>query len=295
MLENFLSALSESGAVKYVKRIILVTGAKQYGVHLGPARNPMMETDPWLRDPSWPPNFYYRQQDALKDFCEANPGVEWVVTYPNDVIGFAKGNYMNLAAGLGLYAVVTRELQEMEGKEIQKDKFLPFPGSEAFYSKFDSFTTSSLHARFCVWAATEPRAANQAFNVVNGDVQSWQSLWPSLARRFGMTVPNDQFSSLLGEFATETTLYDPPPLSLVAVEMGLASKIQPGRLSQRINLAKWSQQDKVKEAWNRLAQREGLQVDAFEKATWAFIDFVLGRDYDLVISMSKARECGWTG
>ena len=28
---------------------------------------------------------------------------------------------------------------------------------------------------------------------------------------------------------------------------------------------------------------------------WAFAGFVLGRNYDLVISMSKARAAGWTG
>jgi hypothetical protein len=64
---------------------------------------------------------------------------------------------------------------------------------------------------------------------------------------------------------------------------------------QRVSLAKWSQKREVKEAWERLAEREGLQRDAFEKATWAFVDFVLGRDYDIVQSMSKARAAGWTG
>ena len=29
--------------------------------------------------------------------------------------------------------------------------------------------------------------------------------------------------------------------------------------------------------------------------TWWFLDFVLGRDFDLVISMSKARSFGWKG
>lgn len=49
------------------------------------------------------------------------------------------------------------------------------------------------------------------------------------------------------------------------------------------------------EAWQRLAGREGLQQDAFEKATWDFLGFVLGRNFDVVISMSKARALGWTG
>jgi hypothetical protein len=44
-----------------------------------------------------------------------------------------------------------------------------------------------------------------------------------------------------------------------------------------------------------LAIREGLKQDVFDKATWGFLNFILGRTFDLVISMSKARALGWTG
>ncbi|KAK3694203.1 hypothetical protein B0T22DRAFT_451911 [Podospora appendiculata] len=283
MLESFLQALEITGAVRSIQRFILVTGAKQYGVHLGQPKNPQLESDPWLRDTRWPPNFYYRQQDILKAFCAKHTSVSWVVTYPNDVIGFATGNFMNLVSGLGIYAAVSKEM----GQD------LVFPGSETFYTKFDSFTCSKLHAQFCEWAALEPKAANQAFNVVNGDVQSWQDMWPRVARRFGMKVKADQFVGE-SELADRTTL-DTPPLSLVANEIGLEGKVLPSRVEQRISLVKWSQADEVKQAWSRLAKREGLQEEAMEKATWAFLDFVLGRSFDIVISMSKSREMGWTG
>lgn len=46
MLESFLTALTKTGAINGIKRIILVTGAKQYGVHLGVTKNPMLEDDP---------------------------------------------------------------------------------------------------------------------------------------------------------------------------------------------------------------------------------------------------------
>jgi len=284
MLANFLGALEITDAASKIKRIVLVTGAKQYGVHLGQVKNPMLEDDPWLRDSAWPPNFYYRQQDILRSFCEKHTNISWVVTYPNDVIGFAKGNYMNLASSIGIYAAVSKEL----GQD------LVWPGSETFYTRFDSFTSSSLHARFCLWAAREPKAANQAFNVVNGDVQSWQDLWPRVARRFGMKVKPDQFAGK-SELEKTTPLGSPAPVTLVAKEIGLEGRIGGSEMAQRINLAQWGQQDEVKEAWNRLAQREGLEKDAFEKATWAFLDFILGRNFDLVISMSKAREMGWAG
>lgn len=45
MLENFLRALEMTGIARTLKRITLVTGAKQYGVHLGEVKNPLLETD----------------------------------------------------------------------------------------------------------------------------------------------------------------------------------------------------------------------------------------------------------
>lgn len=289
MLDNYLKSLEITGAVKKVKRIILVTGCKQYGVHLGQVKNPMLESDPWLRDSTWPPNFYYRQQDILKEFCEKkHPEVSWVVTYPNDVIGFANGNFMNLASGVGIYAAVSKEL----GQD------LIWPGSENFYTKFDTFTSSKLHAEFCKWAAVTPGTANQAFNVVNNDVQSWQDLWPRVAKRFGMKVKEDQFSGFESKWASSTELPTPPPIAILAKEIGLSAggsnvRVPPSKLEQRVNLVKWSQEKEVKEAWDRLAEREGLQKDAFEKATWGFLDFILGRNFDVVASMTKAKKFGW--
>ncbi|KAK4233580.1 nad dependent epimerase dehydratase family protein [Achaetomium macrosporum] len=286
MLQNFLSGLGQSGAVKTIKRIILVTGAKRYGVHLGQPKNPMLESDPRLVGAPWPPNFYYRQEDILQSFCAQHPHIQWVVTYPSEVIGFAKGNYMNLATALGLYAVVSKELGNKE---------LPFPGSEAFYTGFGVFTSSRLHAEFCEWAALEPRAGNEAFNVVNGDVESWQNLWPRVAQRFGMGVKPDQFRDD-APLATSAPMAPKPPLSVVARDVGLVGVAdQPSKLEARVDLVKWSQQQDVKAAWRRLSETEGLQEDAFEKATWWFLKLVLGRNFSVVQSMRKARAMGWTG
>jgi nucleoside-diphosphate-sugar epimerase len=305
MLSNFLTALEKTGAISHVKRIILVCGAKQYGVHLGMPKQPMTEDAPWLTDTSkWPPNFYYNQQNILHDFCKKH-SKEWVVTYPNDVIGFAMGNFMNLSAAIALYTLVSKELSGNSG--------LTFPGSPAFYTKFDSFTSSKLHAEFCNWAALDPRTANQAFNVVNGDVESWQNLWPKVVNYFGASVKPDQFkdvytsgglgSSLVKkvvgseDMSSTMDMAPQPPISVVADEIGVQGTpvLEKNVVEQHVDLVKWSQRDDVKAAWERLAQREGLDRGAFDKATWAFLGFVLGRKFDLVISMSKARECGWTG
>lgn len=281
MLQNFLEALSINKV--QLKRMLLTTGAKQYGVHLGPVKCPMEETDPWIESPGRPPNFYYTQQRIL--YAAARKGnFEWVVTYPNDVIGVARGNFMNLSTALALYAAVNKEL----GGELE------FPGSETFYSRFDCFTSSRLHAAFSLWAMLEPRAANQAFNVVNGDTESWSNLWPKVAKKFGCKVPSRQFERPT-PYKSLVNLEAVPPFEDLAAVRGMEGKVEHGKVEQRIDLLKWSQRKEVKETWMRIAEREGLEKDALEKATWPFLSFVLGRNYDLVISMSKARKLGWTG
>ncbi|KAK3055850.1 hypothetical protein LTR09_003084 [Extremus antarcticus] len=293
MLENFLEALKITGASKHVKRVILTTGAKQYGVHLGVPKMPMEESDRWLTDSDRPPNFYYKQQHILAEQGRQQ-GWDWVVTYPNDVIGVAKGNFMNLATSLGIYCAITKEL----GQELM------WPGSPAFYTKFDCFTYSRLHAKFNLWAALEqsPRVSNQAFNVVNGDVESWQNMWPKTAAKFGLKIPErmftpDEESGTMSDAGSVTKLMAHPPLTEFAAERGLKDTkyTAQSRVEQKIDLVKWSQRSDVKAAWHRLAKREGLEQDAFEKATWGFLGFVFGRAYDIVISMNKARKAGWTG
>ncbi|OBT76710.1 hypothetical protein VF21_03921 [Pseudogymnoascus sp. 05NY08] len=272
LLENFLEALKITGANKKLKRVLLVTGAKQYGVHLGQAKNPMEESDPWMTGSEWPPNFYYNQQEILKKRA-ADGGWEWA------------WNFMNLSTSLGIYAAINKEINQE----------LPFPGAENFYTRFDTFTSSKLHAKFALWAILAPKAANRAFNVVNGDVQSWQNLWPKLAARFKCKIPADQFTRP-SPLASSTTL-SRPPIDALASEIGLkgTAAVKPSTLDQRIKLSEWSKDEKVKKVWNDIAKREGLEQKAFEQATWAFLDFVLGRSYDIVLNMTEARKLGFEG
>lgn len=190
-------------------------------------------------------------------------------------------NFMNLTTAIGIYATICKELGE---------GFI-FPGSRDFYTRFDSFTSSRQHAKFCVWAALEPRAGGEAFNVVNGDVTSWQVLWPKLAKRFGVKVPRDQFE---GEDEKVVSLSENPPLREYEAEMGLEKgRVKRGEVRMRVDLVAWAQRTEVREAWDRIVQRDGGQGDALVKATWFFLNFVLGRNYDVVISMAKARRFGF--
>ncbi|KAI5198652.1 NAD dependent epimerase/dehydratase family protein [Aureobasidium subglaciale] len=291
MLQNFITALKITGAVKKIKRFILTTGGKQYGVHFGAPKNPMQESDAWLKNPDYPSNFYYRQQEILKKEAKEN-NFEWTVTYPNDVVGVAKGNFMNLVSAIGIYASICKEL---------KQPFI-WPGSPHFYTMFDSFTSSTLHAQFNTWAATAPSAANQAFNVVNGDAESWQNLWPKVSAKFGVKIPekmfeDKEFKNEFGDDGLVMPLKPTPPIAEFAAERGLKDTpaTTQSLVEGKIDLSKWAQRQDVKDAWNELAEREGLDKSAFENATWGFLNFVFGRNYNLVISMSKARKAGWTG
>ena len=254
---------------------------------------PLQEADHWLSEETYPPNFYYAQQKTLASKGKEQ-GWDWVVTYPNDVIGVAKGNFMNLATSLGIYCAVTKEV----GQE------LVFPGSPEFYTSFDSFTSSTLHARFCVWAALSesPKVSNQAFNVVNGDVESWQNMWPKLAKKFGLKVPERMFTphediGQMDDHGSVVKLHQYPPITEFAAERGLKDTRAATQsfVQQKIDLAKWSQREDVKEAWKKVAGTHGLDQSAFESATFGFLGFVLGRNFDIVISMNKARSAGWTG
>ncbi|OAL50486.1 NAD dependent epimerase/dehydratase family protein [Pyrenochaeta sp. DS3sAY3a] len=207
------------------------------------------------------------------------------VTYSNEVLGFTKGNFMNLASTIALYAAVHAEL----GDE------LPFPGPEIGYTAFDCFTSSKLHAQFCNWVVHEPQAGNQAFNTVNGDIESWQNLWPKFAQTFGVRVPSDQFSRTALD-PSETPMGDQAPITFFAASIGLdGSRIPPSKLRQRTDLKRWSQRSDVQNAWKSLVARFGLHEDALDKATWDFAAYTLGRDFGLVANMNKARALGWDG
>ena len=254
----------------------------------------MEESDHWLSDPERPPNFYYRQQESLAEAAQEQ-GWDWVVTYPNDVIGVAKNNFMNLATTLGIYCVVNKEM----GEELM------WPGCPDFYTCFDCFTSSKLHAKFNLWAALEkgPQVSNQAFNVVNGDIESWHNMWPRLAEKFGMRIPERMFTAEEenGKMDQKTGsvkhLIDRPPIIEFAASRGLKDTkyVAQSRIEQKIDLVKWSKRDDVREAWNNIAQREGLDKDAFDQATWAFLGSCLGRNSNKVISMNKAWKAGFTG
>ncbi|KAJ5812216.1 NAD(P)-binding protein [Penicillium riverlandense] len=300
LLHNFLQALAVAGADRRIKRFILTCGLKQYGVHLGQGKQPFLEDDPLLPDgegsDSWPPIFYYEQQRVLAD-AAVNSQWEWVVTLPEDVLGYARGNFMNEATSIGLYCAVSKALPGSE---------LPFPGSKANYFTFNCWTSANLHAKFCLWAAQAPGAGNHIFNVINGDTESFQNLWPRLAARFGCTIPNPMFPSGgvpdtkgFKDYESSTIrMQNRPPIKARASSLGLTSDPlvdNSPTLFLQVDPEKWARRADVKAAWGRLRDKYHLDQEAWDKATWDFLVLTMGRDWSCVASMSKARKLGWTG
>ena len=94
------------------------------------------------------------------------------------VCGFALGNPMNLAMVIAVYAAISKEL----GLPLR------FPGKPGAYDRLIEMTDAGLLAKATVWAATDPRCANQAFNINNGDLFRWNEMWPKIARFFDLEV-----------------------------------------------------------------------------------------------------------
>jgi nucleoside-diphosphate-sugar epimerase len=171
MLMNVIEAV-EPIAPK-LKHISLMQGYKVYGGHLGPFKTPARETDAG----HMPPEFMVDQQVFLES-RQQGKAWSWTAIRPAVVCGFALGNPMNLAMMIAVYAAITKEL----GLPLR------FPGKPGAYDRLLEMTDAGLLARATVWAATDQRCANQAFNINNGDLFRWNEMWPKLARFFDLEV-----------------------------------------------------------------------------------------------------------
>jgi nucleoside-diphosphate-sugar epimerase len=171
MLVNVVEAVEP--VATGLQHISLMQGYKVYGAHLGPFKTPARETDA----DHMPPEFNVDQQRFLEQRQVGKPW-SWSALRPSVVGGFALGNPMNLAVAIAVYAAMSKEL----GLPLR------FPGKPGAYDKLLEMTDASLLARATVWAATDPRCANQAFNINNGDLFRWNELWPRLARFFELDV-----------------------------------------------------------------------------------------------------------
>ncbi len=172
MVRNLFAAL----AGKPLVHAALVTGTKHY---LGPfesygqtnAETPFREDNPRL--PGL--NFYYTQEDILFE-AASRGGFGWTVHRSHTMIGYARGNAMNMGVTLAVYASLCRETGQP----------FVFPGSHEQWNALTDVTDARLLAEQLEWAALNPAAYGHAFNTTNGDIFRWRWLWPQLAAYFGV-------------------------------------------------------------------------------------------------------------
>ncbi|MET0952369.1 MAG: SDR family oxidoreductase [Aeromicrobium sp.] len=243
-VRHLLGALESSASVRHVA---LMTGLKHY---LGPFEaygtgsmpdTPFREEEPRLDHP----NFYYAQEDELFASAARN-AFTWSVHRSHTVFGFATGNAMNMVLTISAYATICRELG------------LPFifPGSELQWNGLTDVTDADLLAEQIIWAGTHEAGRDQAFNIANGDVFRWRSLWPRIAEHFG--VPWEGFAGA------------------------------PRTLEQSM--------DGMAEVWRDIAARHELvESDLSRIASWWHTDGDLGRTVESLTDMNKSRRAGFLG
>ena len=238
MLQNLIRPLFE--ASPDIRHVSILQGTKAYGGHLGPFKQPAKENDPRYM----PPNFYYLQMDWLaEERIKTGAKWCWTVLRPQIVCGLAIGSPMNVVAGLGVFAAISREY----GMPLR------FPGGDA---RIGEATDARIIAKAIEWAATDHRAADQVFNITNGDVYQWEVIWPRIAKLFDMEVGVRH------------------PISL-ARTMPANAHLWP-KIAKKHGLAQYTYEQMV--------------------PSWGFIDFVLGhgqRPNPHHMSTIKARKAGF--
>ena len=192
LLRNLLDAVEASSPG--LQHVTIYQGGKAYGADLGPFKTPAREDDPRLM----PPNFYYDQEDHLR---ERQKGKRWTfsILRPEAVCGYAVGNPMNLTMVIAVYAAISKEL----GLPLR------FPGT-------GGRLPGALSGHLAPTSSPEPprgrarrtAAANEIFNITNGDYFRWQFMWPRIARMFQMEVAEPVPMPLAVYMADKGPLWD---------------------------------------------------------------------------------------
>lgn len=166
---------------------------------------------------------------------------------------------MNSALTYALYFLVQKELGQPA----------PMPTNQIYWEGVDDCSDAKLIADMTVWATTTPKAANQAFNVVNGDYIQWRWMWPRIAAHLGAEASSD------AEFRK------PRP--------------KEGATQQEFSFVEWSKDKQP--VWDRLCDKAGVleAKKTWAAATWGYQDWVFQRAWCSTLSFNKARDFGYTG
>jgi nucleoside-diphosphate-sugar epimerase len=167
MLRNLMAALEP--AAPSLRHVTLLQGTKAYGSHVRPLKVPAREGRSEMYEQ---PNFYWVQENFLRDLQK---GKAWhfSILRPVLIVGLAMGGAMDLVPPLGVYAAMLRE----QGRDLD------YPGGAP---RVGQAVDVDLLARAIAWCGESDAARNEAFNVTNGDVFTWENIWPAVADGLGM-------------------------------------------------------------------------------------------------------------
>lgn len=239
------------------KRVLLQLGAKYYGIHLGPALTPQEETDPRVYTD---PNFYYPQEDRLKEFCHKH-SIGWNSTRPSHILGAVPDAAMNLCYPLAVYANVQKRL----------DQPLDFPGDIAAWENPVSLSSAQANAYLSEWIVLTAHAKDESFNAADDCPFTWSKFWPKLAAHF--QIPwNGPDTSAGAKYHTIKGHPQPP--------RGYGP---PGELRSRFTLVEWAKRPEVQEAWKGIAETYGLREKELKEVdrVFGFTDQALTLTYPL--------------
>jgi nucleoside-diphosphate-sugar epimerase len=171
------------------RHVSILQGTKVYGVHLHPIPIPARERD--ARNDH--PNFFFDQEAYVREMG-AQHGFSYTALRPQLVTGPTPGA-LNVLPAIGVYAAIRREKGEPFG----------FPGGPSFVWEA---ADADLVADVMIWATQSPRAANEAFNITNGDVFEWRNLWPALANTLGVETGPDMPTSVAAYLDENAGVWD---------------------------------------------------------------------------------------
>ncbi len=166
MLKNLVDVLERHAPLAHVHA---VHGSKYYGHQLGPVPFPLREDTPRAKNR----NFYFDQEDFLIERVR-RAGWSYSTSRPHAFCDPGIDHPRSFGLVVAVYAAIQREL----------GRAFDFPGGVKGYDAHTQFTDLALLAKAVVWMATEPRCANQSFNVVNGDNPRWRDVWSQFAAWF---------------------------------------------------------------------------------------------------------------
>ena len=191
MLVNSVSAIEKISPK--LERVVLITGTKYYGTHLGSFKTPARESESRHSGA----NYYFDQIDWLTAFQKGKRW-NWTELRPQTLCGFAPGTAMSIVPVIAVYAAIMKEL----------GRPLAWPGKRGSGHTIYQVTGSGHFANAALWAATNPLCANEAYNITNGDYFRWLDLWPRFAQVFDMPVGEPAPLSLTEFMADKAPLWD---------------------------------------------------------------------------------------